>query len=569
MQFDFFTIYQSLAFIDIFISLLLLFYIFISLEKSQIILWFFIGKILEALSLMAIGARTFLPEFVSVGLANSALLWGVAFQMVSLISYKGEFKKPLSYLLPAIGILGSLPFLLLQLEAQSRVVISMTSILIITGISIRELIKERHGLKITLYLAVGWSIYLFMILLRLLSVLSTDAQLYNPLQMDTVGIMFVISTMFAIILSSFGFLLLLIEYSQKMLREIEEMRNVSFEQSPVSIVITDLSHRIKYVNRKFEEISGYSQVELLGKPMRIMGSGLTPRSVYEEFRAKMKNGEAWEGEFINRKKNGELFYEKAVIAPLRNTQGQKQAYIGFKNDISVQKRLAEELKINEEKYKLITENVSDVMWVYNLTLDKFVFISKAVERERGYTVEEAMQQKYYDSMVQHFAEMIASLMPSRLDEFINDPENAKHYFDEIQQPCKNGKFIWVEASTKLKYNQLQEIELIGLSRNIEARKKIEQELRKSKQNLKEAQMVGNVGHWDFEIEKNYVYWSEQTYQIFEISPQSIQLDLNKLLNLIHPDDRKATLKAYNEAVKQRIPLEFTHRIITPGAKSNT
>ena len=117
----------------------------------------------------------------------------------------------------------------------------------------------------------------------------------------------------------------------------------AIEQSPVSIVITDTKGRIEFVNGKFCEISGYSRDEALGQNPRIFKTGETSAEEYRRLWQTISAGKVWSGQFLNRKKNGELFWEHATIAPVRNMQGRIAHYVAVKEDITERKRLEEQL----------------------------------------------------------------------------------------------------------------------------------------------------------------------------------------------------------------------------------
>ncbi len=116
------------------------------------------------------------------------------------------------------------------------------------------------------------------------------------------------------------------------------------EQSPESIVITNLDSEIEYINQSFLERTGYSQQELIGKNPSILQSGNTPAESYQSLRHTLKQGQTWQGEFINRRKDGSEFIVSALIAPLRQTDGTITHYIGVNSDITESKRVAAELE---------------------------------------------------------------------------------------------------------------------------------------------------------------------------------------------------------------------------------
>lgn len=117
----------------------------------------------------------------------------------------------------------------------------------------------------------------------------------------------------------------------------------ALEQSPVSVVITDTNADIEYVNRAFENISGYLASEVIGKNPRIFKSGLTPVTRYKEMWNALLAKQTWAGEIQNRKKNGDIFWESAQIAPVVDSTGTVTHYIGIKEDITSKKQQEEKI----------------------------------------------------------------------------------------------------------------------------------------------------------------------------------------------------------------------------------
>jgi PAS domain S-box-containing protein len=113
----------------------------------------------------------------------------------------------------------------------------------------------------------------------------------------------------------------------------------AIEQSPVSIVITDVAGSIEFVNAKFTQITGYTHAEALGQNPRILKSGETPAEEYRRLWKTIGSGGVWQGEFHNRKKNGELFWERATIAPVRDADNVITHYVAVKEDITERKKL--------------------------------------------------------------------------------------------------------------------------------------------------------------------------------------------------------------------------------------
>jgi len=130
----------------------------------------------------------------------------------------------------------------------------------------------------------------------------------------------------------------------------------SVEQAPVSIVITDLSAGILYVNPTFTGITGYTLEEVVGQNPRILQSGLTPPDVFVAMWGTLTQGGVWQGELHNRSKKGELFIEHAVIAPVLDAQGQISHYVAIKEDITQRKQADLTLRTSlQDKVALLHE----------------------------------------------------------------------------------------------------------------------------------------------------------------------------------------------------------------------
>jgi len=133
----------------------------------------------------------------------------------------------------------------------------------------------------------------------------------------------------------------------------EKIRQLSHvvEQSPVSVAITDVSGAITYVNRKFTELTGYSSDELISQNLSILKTDITPPETYQDLWSALLAGNEWKGEFCNRKKNGDTYWEMASISPIADVLGEITHFVAIKEDIT-ERKIAEqklrELSISDE-----------------------------------------------------------------------------------------------------------------------------------------------------------------------------------------------------------------------------
>jgi PAS domain S-box-containing protein len=139
----------------------------------------------------------------------------------------------------------------------------------------------------------------------------------------------------------------------------EEIRKLSHsvEQSPATVIITDTSGNIEYVNPKFEEITGYNANEVIGKNPSILKSGKTTPEEYEILWQTIKSGGEWHGEFHNKKKNGELYWELASITAIKDSNGQNTHYIAIKEDITRHKAMDKRLRESHNRLRSFAERL--------------------------------------------------------------------------------------------------------------------------------------------------------------------------------------------------------------------
>lgn len=126
----------------------------------------------------------------------------------------------------------------------------------------------------------------------------------------------------------------------------EQVRKLSLavEQSPSIVMLTDRRGCIEYVNPKFVEVAGYEREEVIGKNPRLLKSGETTSEEYRQLWQTVTAGGEWRGEFHNRRKNGELYWEAALISGLRGADGRITHYVAVKEDITERKRLEAEVE---------------------------------------------------------------------------------------------------------------------------------------------------------------------------------------------------------------------------------
>lgn len=175
------------------------------------------------------------------------------------------------------------------------------------------------------------------------------------------------------------------------------------------------------------------------------------------------------------KKNGVVFWAHLQEVISKDSNGERRCRVVI-SDIDQRRHMEMALRASEEKYRLLTENTSDVIWIYHVRKAKFTYISPAILFLRGYTAEEAMNESLDEMVAQEMTTKVKVSMNANLEDFLQNKDANVSYTSEILQTHKDGRAIWVEVSTKYRYDVRGDVEIVGVSRNIEERKKAEQEI---------------------------------------------------------------------------------------------
>ncbi|MDR3579562.1 MAG: PAS domain S-box protein [Oryzomonas sp.] len=261
----------------------------------------------------------------------------------------------------------------------------------------------------------------------------------------------------------------------------EEVRKLSLavEQSPVSIVITGTAGDIEYVNPRFCQVTGYTREEAVGQNPRILKSNETSPECYTDLWRTISSGNEWRGEFQNKRKNGELYWEFAAITPLFDQEGRITGYLASKEDIT--ERKAVEMALNESEARLnkLVNSAQDAIIMLNPDGAISMWNESAV-RIFGYSLQEAMgrnfhrliaPERYRGPHFQAFSTFMATGEGAAVGQVL-----------ELSGLRKNGDEFPVElAMSSVQING--QWHAIGILRDITARKQAEQSLAESKAEL--------------------------------------------------------------------------------------
>lgn len=163
------------------------------------------------------------------------------------------------------------------------------------------------------------------------------------------------------------------------------MLTQAVEQSAASVIITDRTGAIEYVNAAFTEITGYTRQEVLGKKTNMLSAGQTSPEVYKDLWETISAGKTWRGEMLNRRKNGETYWDSVIINPVLAENGNITHFVAVQEDITERKKAEQTLLLNAH----ILNNVSEGIAVTD-SEQKFCFVNPAFTAITGYSPEEVI-----------------------------------------------------------------------------------------------------------------------------------------------------------------------------------
>ncbi|TAL45978.1 MAG: PAS domain S-box protein [Chitinophagaceae bacterium] len=328
--------------------------------------------------------------------------------------------------------------------------------------------------------------------------------------------------------------------------------SVAVEQSPASVVITDLKGNIQYVNQKFINVTGYSAEDVMGKNSRILKSGYTSAAEYENLWKRITSGLEWRGELHNKKKNGEFYWELALISPIINAKGEIISFLAVKEDITERKKTEEKILKSEEQYRDLVDNITDLICTHDLD-GKVLSMNSAAEKLTGF--------KFDPQQTMNIKDLLASNAKSEFDDYMTGIKKNGFGHGLMKIKTHSGKIrIW-EYNNSLKTTGVSTAIVRGYARDITEQKKAEKELKKSEARLKEAQIIAHISNWEIDFVSNTQTWSDEFYRIYGISKAEVQPSTELFLSFMHPEDAGFAQKKVQEGFDSLKDSSFNFRFI--------
>jgi len=345
--------------------------------------------------------------------------------------------------------------------------------------------------------------------------------------------------------------------SEEALHTSEERFSSSFQFAPIGMFLMAQDGHILKVNQALCTILGYSNSELVGGKLSDFTCPEDTDENYDAMR-RLLAGEIHthqvEKRFIHKLGMDVLTSLNASL--VRDHKGSPLYFIMQAQDITESKRAEDALRASEEKFRQLVTSAPDAVFGVDQN-GKIMFANAEATKLLGYSYEEFIGKE------------VETLVPSAKQgghfkqrmEFIANPHARPMGTGlEIAALRKDGNEVPVDINLGY-FETDSDVLVIAFVRDITERKRAEDAIRVSEASLKKAEKLAHLGHWEYLLQNNELYWSDEIYRIFEIDPTQFKPSYPLFLDMIHPEDRDFVDNSYTSSVENRLPYSIDHRLL--------
>ncbi len=320
-----------------------------------------------------------------------------------------------------------------------------------------------------------------------------------------------------------------------------------FENVALAITSVHLDGRILEANAAFGRLIGYSNEELRALTLVELAAG-EERHAIEEFLAQLRNAQCqgFQVETRYRRKDGQVVWVHCTVRSVANAGVVPGLVLCIAENITEGKLAEEKLKKEQEALRKVFDHVPVIICLTD-TAGSIRLLNKECEQTMGWAVGEALNDR-----LENVIGRDAETKGHRGETLFGEP----YVRTEFQVQTKSGKIIdvsWLEV-------KLPDGSTIGIGTDVTEQKRAENELRRSEAYLAAGQRLSRTGSWAWVVGTDKVFWSQETFRIFEFDPENTTASLaNTFLSRIHPDDRPRI----EQGLAQTEHFSVDYRIVLP------
>ena len=527
-------------------------------ESAQRIPYLAVGKVLQGAGWLLLYGRGVLPDWLSFTAGNSVLIIGTAYDSWAMYWISD---RPLSRRLRVSSAVAVVAICVLAtpLSPAGRVAVTSFIVMVFFALGGRAMLGASTG-NLLLRRHIGWSMWLMVAVIGVRGVWATLAPEHftvfsgNTIQLAMFAILY-----YLMLTNGFGLLLLAKEKSDRALRD-SEARFRSYFQLPIAgFAITSPDKKWLAVNDSFCSMLGYSRQELDGLTWADLTHPDDLAADEAQFRRVVAceiDTYALEKRFIH--KRGKIVWVELSVGCVRRPDGAVDYLVALAHDITARKQIEAALRQSEAQYRLLAENMVDVVWTLN-PAGQFTYLSPSVMALRGYTPEEVLGQSAADALTPASQQVMRAVLAASMPEIL---QGVTHFslppmVFELEQPCKNGSTVWTEALVKTLFDETGAFSgFLGVSRDISERRKTQEALRISETRHRLLAENARDVIWVMEFDGSMSYVSPSVEQIRGVTPaESLQQSIDQILT---PASQAIVLAYYQSlwaAAQAGLPLE--------------
>lgn len=322
------------------------------------------------------------------------------------------------------------------------------------------------------------------------------------------------------------------------LKNSEERLKAVINQATAGIAIRDLDGNITFCNKKYADIAGYTEAEMLGMNMKQF---VYPNDLMEDQKHlnRLKNeGLAFEIEKRYVKKDGEIIWTSNSISAILGEEGKPVSIINVTIDVTSRKAAEETLHTREAFISAVNNTVRVGIVLYTMIENKIIYANNYIHHIIGYSREELSQLTG--------TTIVESVHIDDREEYILYINQCRHsksgetMIHEYRLQNKRGDYCWLQASGAAFERNEKGVatELLFALQDITIRKTAEEELRQSEERYRISLEAGELAAWDWNMETDVVVWNEQHYTLFGVQADNHEVKVNEFVSFIYPEDQQ-------------------------------
>jgi len=339
---------------------------------------------------------------------------------------------------------------------------------------------------------------------------------------------------------------------EEQIRNSERLYRDLVENSNEVTYLLDRNLVLTYISPVMETRTGFSSAELLGRRFVDLIHPDDVAGVKRSFREEIIGGTTDPVEFRFVAKSGNTIWARASAVPVMK-EGKLESIRGVAIDITERKLTEDALRASEERFRTLTETASSAIFIYQGEYLRYA--NRSAEQLLGYSREELLSKKFWEVIHPDEQEIVrrGGIARQRGDDV---PSNI-----EVRWVTKTGEIRWVDFTAAMIQHEGKPA-VLGTAFDITGRKKAEEALSEKEYLLSTAQRIARMGSWSFDFATNKTTWSNETYRLYGVSPETFVPSAESLSELIHPEDRPQlvrSIQAYAKGenlgtIEVRVPL---------------